>query len=119
LVTDTGQIKLGDFGLSESTALPNEPRCAGTIAYAAPEVFVSPDKVGTPADIWSFGVLLFAMFVECRQRIWHRRRPTSQSVVVKMNNFPKNLFRNRPNRRGDRPAAQTVQTIVQQGKRIG
>jgi serine/threonine protein kinase len=62
LLTDTGQVKIADFGACRS--FDNETdlmrtRC-GTMIYGAPEVWHKP-YVGTLADIWSLGVILYVL----------------------------------------------------------
>ena len=56
LLTNDGTAKVTDFGLSNAVGM-----VAGSPAYMAPEVWVHPDKVGPPADIYSFGAMLFEM----------------------------------------------------------
>jgi serine/threonine protein kinase len=61
LVTSDGQAKLTDFGLCRP--LPPESgmfTVCGTLVYAAPEI-VREEPYGLPVDIWSAGVLLYAM----------------------------------------------------------
>jgi serine/threonine protein kinase len=62
LLTDRFEIKLCDFGLAEVRNLPAIPSSSGTMYYAAPEVFLRPEAVSTKADMWSFAILLFALF---------------------------------------------------------
>jgi serine/threonine protein kinase len=61
LVTSDGRAKLTDFGLCRT--LPPESgmvTVCGTLVYAAPEI-VREEPYGLPVDIWSAGVLLYAM----------------------------------------------------------
>jgi serine/threonine protein kinase len=55
-------VKVADFGLSEDLSLPSERHSAGTMVYAAPEIYTCSERVTAKADIWSFGILIFAMF---------------------------------------------------------
>jgi len=60
LIDREGKLKLCDFGLStcaEADTLLKD--VAGSPCYAAPEVLAGKSYRGAPADIWSFGVLLF------------------------------------------------------------
>jgi len=62
LVSSDGTLKLTDFGTAR--AVPSEEltrisRDIGTIGYIAPERYSG--KVGTPSDVWSFGVILHEM----------------------------------------------------------
>jgi len=56
------QIKLCDFGVSRliTPGQTIKEQC-GTPAYIAPEIINRKGYKGTKADIWSFGVLLYAM----------------------------------------------------------
>ncbi len=61
LISDTSNIKIIDFGLSQVIGKNEKIKeCCGTLAYISPEVILKKpyDK---KTDIWSFGVLLFYM----------------------------------------------------------
>lgn len=65
LLDENGDLKVSDFGLS---ALPEQLRNdgllhtqCGTPAYVAPEVLRKKGYDGAKADIWSCGVILFAL----------------------------------------------------------
>ena len=62
LLDDRNNIKLGDFGLSNKI---DEGRALltswGTPHYAAPEVLLGNPYDGQQVDIWSCGVILYAM----------------------------------------------------------
>ena len=62
LLDGNGKIKLIDYGLSNSMkdAKALTTSC-GSPNYAAPEVISGRAYSGTEADIWSLGVILFAM----------------------------------------------------------
>ena len=58
LLDANGETKVADVGLSKiMRAAESLVSLPGTIAYSAPEQLQG--RAGTPADIWSFGVLLF------------------------------------------------------------
>lgn len=59
---DYNNIKIVDFGLS-NTYKPGETlkTACGSPCYAAPEMVAGKRYEGLPADIWSCGVILFAM----------------------------------------------------------
>eukprot|EP00040_Diaphanoeca_grandis_P031145 m.185823 g.185823 ORF g.185823 m.185823 type:complete len:601 (-) comp32245_c0_seq1:436-2238(-) len=64
LLDAQGRIKLIDFGL---IAIPNDlatnvlSTCCGSAAYAAPELIRGEKYLGQPADMWSLGILLYAL----------------------------------------------------------
>jgi len=65
LIDDEHQLKLIDFGLCakpkggvKETVLET---CCGSPAYAAPELVSGRNYLGSEADIWSMGVLLYAL----------------------------------------------------------
>lgn len=62
LVTSQGYAKLTDFGLCKQTNgdSPMNTTC-GTLVYAAPEIIREQSYNGMKADIWSAGVVLYAM----------------------------------------------------------
>ena len=54
-------LKLGDFGLSQSSFMPITYK-VGTRSYMAPEIFNSPCSFdGVKADIFALGVVLYVM----------------------------------------------------------
>ena len=62
LLDNNKSIKLVDFGLS-NTYKPGETlkTACGSPCYAAPEMIAGKRYTGTNVDIWSCGVILFAM----------------------------------------------------------
>ncbi|MBY0587173.1 serine/threonine protein kinase [bacterium] len=65
LVTDTGQIKLLDFGLARDTltgvSLTANGRTVGTIAYMSPEQLTRAVRVDARTDIYSLGILAYEL----------------------------------------------------------
>ncbi len=62
LLDDADNLLLADFGFAASVA--NSPRLrllCGSPHYSAPEIFAQKEYVGTQADMWSLGVLLYTM----------------------------------------------------------
>ena len=63
LMTSSGDIKIADFGMAAIHQAPGwklKTAC-GSPHYAAPELIKGEDYRGDKADIWSMGVILFAM----------------------------------------------------------
>lgn len=64
LLDDEQNLKLIDFGLCANPAGGMDQRlatCCGSPAYAAPELVSGRHYLGSEADIWSMGVLLYAL----------------------------------------------------------
>ncbi len=55
------RLKISDFGFARRTQGQNLETYCGSYAYAAPEVILGQPYLGQAADIWSMGVVLFAM----------------------------------------------------------
>lgn len=64
-LNDKLEIKLGDFGLAAKLDFDNEKRhtVCGTPNYLAPEVLSNKSGHGYEVDIWSLGVVLYALVV--------------------------------------------------------
>lgn len=63
-VTESGQIKLGDFGIARDTLsanLTNEGITVGTHAYMSPEQITGDDNITGKADLYSLGCVLFEL----------------------------------------------------------
>ncbi|CBZ50377.1 putative protein kinase [Neospora caninum Liverpool] len=62
LLDSTGRIKVIDFGFS--SIVKHDARCrmrCGTPSYMPPEILLKKEYDGFAADIWSLGVVLYAM----------------------------------------------------------
>jgi serine/threonine protein kinase len=55
-------VKIADFGLSAfyRPGATMKSSC-GTLSFLAPEVFDGTSNAGPPLDVWSLGVILFAL----------------------------------------------------------
>jgi serine/threonine protein kinase len=62
LLDDTGSIKITDFGLS-NTMTPGKlfTTWCGSLYYSAPEIVEEKKYVGPAVDVWSCGVILYAL----------------------------------------------------------
>ena len=76
-LNDKLEIKLGDFGLAAKLEYENEKRhtVCGTPNYLAPEVITSKLGHSFEVDIWSLGVVLYALVVG---------KPPFETTEVKM-----------------------------------
>ena len=64
LIDSNNLIKIGDFGLSNLMKDGKLLKTAcGTPNYAAPEIVGERKYEGTSVDIWSCGVILYALLV--------------------------------------------------------
>lgn len=75
LFDDRHQIKLIDFGLAANCSADNMAAnknqaplgqlstCCGSVTYAAPEVIAGGVYSGTAVDVWSAGVMMYALLV--------------------------------------------------------
>ena len=64
MIDSEGHIKLIDFGFAKVLKDKNNLRTytnCGTIGYTAPEVIAGQSGYSFPADIWSYGVLIFEL----------------------------------------------------------
>lgn len=59
MISNSGTVRLIDFGLSKASKKKNLTTIAGTPYYMAPEVLSGNYK--EKADIWSLGVLLYTL----------------------------------------------------------
>uniref|UniRef100_UPI004038E2B4 testis-specific serine/threonine-protein kinase 5-like n=1 Tax=Callospermophilus lateralis TaxID=76772 RepID=UPI004038E2B4 len=63
LLDDQGFLKLTDFGFANHSSLKNSllSTFCGSVAYTAPEILMSKKYNGEQADLWSLGIILYAM----------------------------------------------------------
>jgi serine/threonine protein kinase len=61
IIDSSGRAKLADFGYAKTQTFADDNEKSGTLMYAAPELF-RPGRYHTQkADLWSLGILLYAM----------------------------------------------------------
>ena len=65
LITDNETAKISDFGCCEAPPKRQVFGAIGTLYYAAPEILEHKYNDNLPADIWSLGIILFAMTAGC------------------------------------------------------
>jgi serine/threonine protein kinase len=56
-----GRARLIDFGYAKHTRLAGDDEKSGTVLYSAPELFASGAFCPQMADVWSLGIVLFAL----------------------------------------------------------
>ncbi|MBX6314104.1 MAG: serine/threonine protein kinase, partial [Isosphaeraceae bacterium] len=64
MVTETGQVKLTDFGIAkdlDATALTGTGRTLGTAAYMAPEQIRGTPEISHKTDLYALGCVLYQM----------------------------------------------------------
>ncbi|OQR83550.1 protein kinase [Achlya hypogyna] len=86
--SDLNSVKIADFGLSDfyRPGAMAKTTC-GSISYLPPEVFRGTSNAGPPLDVWSLGVILFA--IVCG------RLPFEGSDLKGTNRPRENVIRNR------------------------
>lgn len=76
-------LKISDFGLSKSIAAMQT--VCGTQIYVAPEVLKMNGKYTNSVDIWSMGILLYAMLSGSVPFFLHPSRPSIADQIKKSN----------------------------------
>ena len=88
LFTHDKRVKLCDFGSAVNFSLINPgetpvSNCVGTPLYVAPELATSR-KISPPkADIWSLGVILHALLLDCYPASSYSIYPTSNNFTLR------------------------------------
>jgi len=62
LLSENNEVIVGDWGFAGYWSNDKKIKCNwGSIFYAAPEIFIGQEYTGPEIDIWSLGVVLYAM----------------------------------------------------------
>jgi len=86
-------VKLGDFGLSAKVEFEGERKktICGTPNYIAPEVLEGKQGHSYEADIWSFGVLLYALLIGKPPFETADVKTTYRKIKMNAYSFPENI----------------------------
>lgn len=92
-LNDKLEIKLGDFGLAAKLDFDNEKRhtVCGTPNYLAPEVLSNKTGHGYEVDVWSLGVVLYALVVGKPPFETPEVKMTYEKIKKVMYTFPENI----------------------------
>ncbi|KAG0174883.1 serine/threonine-protein kinase HAL4/sat4 [Apophysomyces sp. BC1034] len=96
LLTQDGQVKITDFGVSDVFRYPWESQghksrgMVGSEPYIAPEAFEQKEYWGATADIWSAGVVLYCLWLG--GLVWHRAKRTDQTFAKYLRAHPNQTF---------------------------
>lgn len=83
-VTKKTKVSLIDFGLSFFVGEAEEYTWGGTLDYSPPEKYTQDSDVGTPSDMFSFGVLLNSVCTQ-RQLFTQTKIPADEQYDVLLN----------------------------------
>ena len=86
LLSSSGQVKFSDFGLSRfipSNGLVDTP--CGSPCYASPECISGKPYNGVTTDVWSVGVILYAMLTG--QLPWTKRKQSELFAQIKRGEY--------------------------------
>ncbi|CAD8103409.1 unnamed protein product [Paramecium sonneborni] len=96
LLDENRQLKIADFGLSFLSQTKGEylKTACGSPCYAAPEMLVGKTYEGTKSDIWSCGIILFAML--CGYLPFEHENTKQLYELIKNSDFekPEHLSKN-------------------------
>lgn len=87
------EIKLGDFGLAAKLEFDTEKRhtVCGTPNYLAPEVLINKMGHSFEVDVWSLGVVLYAMLIGKPPFETPEVKMTYEKIKKVMYSFPEHI----------------------------
>lgn len=88
------EIKLGDFGLAAKLEYESEKRhtVCGTPNYLAPEVLSNKTGHSFEVDIWSLGVVLYALLIGKPPFETPEVKMTYEKIRKGLYSFPESIF---------------------------
>jgi serine/threonine protein kinase len=86
LLTDNCSIKIIDFGLANFHADQLLHDRCGSACYIAPEALATVPYSGVPADVWSLGVILYALVDGSLP--WNYKEPSRMLEQITTGDFP-------------------------------
>lgn len=90
LISKSGQVKVADFGFSRTVEDLAQTSC-GSKSYASPELLQGQTYDAKKADIWSLGVVLYAMVCGSLPFDDSNVRRMVEQQLTKSIPFPKNI----------------------------
>ncbi|KAH0792048.1 CAMK family protein kinase [Histomonas meleagridis] len=88
IVNSSYQVKLIDFGICSLNPIPLLTTYCGSIEYTAPETILHQPYVGSKADVWSCGVVLYAMLSGELPWNTHNIQIATQQIIAGRIQFP-------------------------------
>ncbi|KAI8368247.1 kinase-like domain-containing protein [Radiomyces spectabilis] len=96
LLTQDGQVKITDFGVSDVFRFPWESQghksrgLVGSEPYIAPEAFEQKEYSGAAADVWSAGVVLYCIWLG--GLAWHKAKKSDTAYATYVRVYPSRTF---------------------------
>ena len=106
-LSDTLQLKLGDFGLATKIEFEGERKrsLCGTPNYIAPEILDGKRGHSFEVDIWSLGVIIYILLIGKPPFETNNKKETYKRIRLKNYSFPQNA-------RISQPAKELIQNIL-------
>jgi polo-like kinase 1 len=106
-LSDTLQLKLGDFGLATKIEFEGERKrsLCGTPNYIAPEILDGKRGHSFEVDIWSLGVIIYILLIGKPPFETNNKKETYKRIRLKNYSFPQNA-------KISQPAKELIQNIL-------